>query len=304
MESAFDLKSTRLSALSVHLFTPDVAVIRAHLTNKAQTYQMFANTPFILDVSALNVSQSFDVLSALQVFQEHGLHVIALRHQKQDASRWAKEAGLIFLSVKQEPIVLTETTLPEIKSENASQVNNDTLPAMEDLSKVESEMLVSDEASKENVLPEIEKSDTSNNDTPTETTLPENIESTTPVDGVAVVTELAARPTLVITTPVRTGQQIYAEKADLIVLCMVSEGAELIADGNIHVYAPMRGRALAGESGDKNARIFVQSMQAELVSIAGIYRVFEQNLPPSLHKHAVQIELHDEKLSIMAINAQ
>lgn len=304
MESAFDLKSTRLSALSVHLFTPDVAVIRTHLTNKAQTYQMFANTPFILDVSALNVSQSFDVLSALQVFQEHGLHVIALRHQKQDASRWAKEAGLIFLSVKQEPIVLTETTLHEIKSENASQVNNDTLPAMEDLSKVESEMLVSDEASKENVLPEIEKSDTSNNDTPTETTLPENIESTTPVDRVAVVTELAARPTLVITTPVRTGQQIYAEKADLIVLGMVSEGAELIADGNIHVYAPMRGRALAGESGDKNARIFVQSMQAELVSIAGIYRVFEQNLPPSLHKHAVQIELHDEKLSIMAINAQ
>jgi len=90
----------------------------------------------------------------------------------------------------------------------------------------------------------------------------------------------------------------------LAVVGMVSGGAEIIADGNIHVYAPMRGRALAGESGDKSARIFLQSMQAELVSIAGIYRVFEQNLPPSLHKKAVQIELQDdERLAIFAINA-
>ena len=115
----------------------------------------------------------------------------------------------------------------------------------------------------------------------------------------------APRPTLVINSPVRTGQQVYAKNADLIVMGMVSEGAEVIADGNIHVYAPLRGRALAGESGDKTARIFVQSMQAELVSVAGIYRVFEQNLPPHLHKHAVKIELQeDERLAISAINAQ
>ena len=61
---------------------------------------------------------------------------------------------------------------------------------------------------------------------------------------------------------------------------------------------------MAGESGDKNARIFVQSMQAELVSIAGIYRVFEQDLPAHLHKQAVQIELQDDRLSVSAINAQ
>lgn len=119
------------------------------------------------------------------------------------------------------------------------------------------------------------------------------------------ITQILTRPTLVISTPIRTGQQVYAEQSDLIVLGMVSEGAEVIADGNIHIYAPMRGRALAGESGDKNARIFIQSMQAELVSIAGIYRVLEQNLPPSLHKQAVQIELQDgDRLVISAINAQ
>ena len=113
-----------------------------------------------------------------------------------------------------------------------------------------------------------------------------------------------SRPTVVVDAPVRTGQQVYAEKADLIVLGMVSEGAEVMADGNIHVYAPLRGRALAGESGNTAARIFAQSMQAELVSVAGIYRVFEQKLPPHLDKRPVLVELSgDGKLAVKAIAA-
>lgn len=118
------------------------------------------------------------------------------------------------------------------------------------------------------------------------------------------VLTLPARKTYVVNTPVRTGQQVYAEHADLIVLGMVSEGAEVIADGNIHIYAPMRGRALAGASGDTQARIFIQSMQAELVSIAGIYRVLERQLPDHLNKQAVQIELIEERLSISPILAE
>ena len=82
-------------------------------------------------------------------------------------------------------------------------------------------------------------------------------------------------PTVLVSTPVRTGQQVYAENGDLIVTGIVSQGAELIADGNIHIYAPMRGRALAGAKGNTNARIFIHSMQAELVSVAGIYRNFD-----------------------------
>lgn len=134
--------------------------------------------------------------------------------------------------------------------------------------------------------------------------LPENTQSITTAEQELVSISETARRTVVINTPVRTGQQVYAEDADLIVLGMVSEGAEVIADGNIHIYAPMRGRALAGEKGDKTARIFIQSMQAELVSIAGIYRVFEQNLPAHLHKHAVRVELIEDRLSVSAINAQ
>ena len=112
----------------------------------------------------------------------------------------------------------------------------------------------------------------------------------------------AVRQTLVVEKPIRTGQQVYAENADLIVLGLVNEGAEVIADGHIHIYAPLRGRALAGASGDQNARIFVQSMQAELVSIAGIYRTFDQQLPPHLHRQAVQIYLQKERLAIAALS--
>ncbi len=76
-----------------------------------------------------------------------------------------------------------------------------------------------------------------------------------------------------ITSPVRSGQQIVAKGNDLIITASVSAGAELLSDGNIHIYGVLRGRALAGISGDLNARIFCQSLEAELVSIAGFYRV-------------------------------
>ena len=110
-------------------------------------------------------------------------------------------------------------------------------------------------------------------------------------------------PTVLVAEPVRTGQQVYAENADLIVTGTVSEGAELIADGNIHIYASMRGRALAGAKGQRDARIFSHSMQAELVSIAGIYRNFEQQLPEHLYRKPVQIHLQDDRLVIAAIAA-
>ena len=111
-------------------------------------------------------------------------------------------------------------------------------------------------------------------------------------------------PTVLINRTIRTGQQIYAEKGDLIVMGLVSEGAEIIADGNIHVYGPLRGRALAGAAGNKEARIFVQSMQAELVSVAGIYRVFDQKLPSHLDHQAVQVFLQDDRLVLSAIQTR
>jgi septum site-determining protein MinC len=100
-----------------------------------------------------------------------------------------------------------------------------------------------------------------------------------------------------VTTPVRSGTQIYARGADLIVTAAVSPGAELVADGNIHVYGVLRGRALAGARGDTAARIFCSRLEAELVSIAGRYLVSEQ-LPAEQQGSAVQIALVDDRLTV------
>src|SRR6266550_4664154 len=97
--------------------------------------------------------------------------------------------------------------------------------------------------------------------------------------------------------PVRSGTQIYARGADLVVTAPVSPGAEIMADGNIHVYGVLRGRALAGASGDVEARIFCSRLEAELVSIAGHYLVSDQ-LPVEQRGSAVQIALVDDQLTV------
>lgn len=104
--------------------------------------------------------------------------------------------------------------------------------------------------------------------------------------------------TKVITQAVRSGQRVYAQGGDLILLAGVNAGAEIIADGNIHVYGPLRGRALAGVKGASEARIFCQSMEAELVAIAGQYRVFEDSVPNDLHRKPAQIYLDGEQLIV------
>ncbi len=102
----------------------------------------------------------------------------------------------------------------------------------------------------------------------------------------------------VVRQPVRSGQQIYAQGGDLIVLAAVNAGAEVIADGNIHVYAPLRGRALAGVQGDRNASIFTQSMEAELVAIAGNYQVFEDGPAKEIYTKAVRIFLDGTHIKV------
>lgn len=118
-----------------------------------------------------------------------------------------------------------------------------------------------------------------------------------PVREKPVATAVAS---MVVRQPVRSGQQIYARGSDLIVLAPVSAGAEILADGHIHVYGPLRGRALAGVQGDGSARIFCQSLEAELVSIAGVYRISE-HIQETGHGRPVQIYLDDEALCIQPL---
>ncbi len=135
--------------------------------------------------------------------------------------------------------------------------------------------------------------------------VPAPIQPPAPVAAPAAppVAAAPAANTVVIDTPVRAGQRIYARGADLVVLAVVNNGAELIADGCIHVYAPLRGRALAGASGNTSARIFAASLEAELVSIAGVYRTFENGHAPELAGKQVQVRLQGERIDVLPMSS-
>jgi len=121
-----------------------------------------------------------------------------------------------------------------------------------------------------------------------------------------VVREVPGPGTMVIDKPLRSGQKIYARGCDLVVLAMVNQGAEVVADGNIHVYAPLRGKAMAGARGNTNARIFSLCLEPELVSIAGVYRTSENAMAPDVQGKAAQVRLSNDgqdKLIIEALNS-
>jgi septum site-determining protein MinC len=103
-------------------------------------------------------------------------------------------------------------------------------------------------------------------------------------------------PPLVVDRPLRSGQQVYAKGGDLIVLAAVNPGAEVIADGSIHVYAPLRGRAIAGSKGNADARIYTTCLEPELISIAGTYRTTETAIPPEVAGKPAQVRLVGDKL--------
>ena len=118
---------------------------------------------------------------------------------------------------------------------------------------------------------------------------------------------LAPQGPMVVDKPLRSGQQVYAKGRDLIVLAMVNAGAEVIADGNIHIYASLRGKAIAGARGNMQARIFAQVMEPELISIAGIYRTSENALPKEVLGQAAQVCLQSgpegDKLLVLPLKS-
>lgn len=115
--------------------------------------------------------------------------------------------------------------------------------------------------------------------------------------------QTVALPAMIVDTPVRAGQRVYARGCDLIITAAVNNGAEIIADGSIHVYAPMHGRALAGASGNAESRIFGLSLQPELVSIAGVYRTFDDGFPAELARQPAQIRLVGDRIDISSLTS-
>lgn len=119
--------------------------------------------------------------------------------------------------------------------------------------------------------------------------------ASTPAPAPATNPAAEAQPALLVDRPLRSGQQVYARGRDLIVTAMVNPGAEVIADGNIHVYAPLRGKAIAGARGNGQARIFAQALEAELISIAGVYRTSDVPLPDNVRGKPAQVWLQSSE---------
>lgn len=118
---------------------------------------------------------------------------------------------------------------------------------------------------------------------------------------VATPAAAPSRPGRMQRNAVRSGQQVYADNADLTVLSTVGAGAEVIADGSIHIYGNLRGRALAGAQGNTDARIFCREFNAELVAIAGHYKVLD-DIPRELRGKAVQVWLEQDQIKLAALD--
>lgn len=299
MKPAFGVKSARIDALAIQLHSDNAGDIRETLQFNIEKYLKFKSLPFILDAGHLTTGDNLPLTDIMAMFAVHGLSIVGLRHHNLDWAKYAELHGLAFIAGNKADL----TDLPNVDSppETIQAAENHEIAHDNDILMNDNDAIKTVEMAKMADLVEITTKDAEES---AFTAIDEISGTVGEVVSDERVSLMPAKPTIVVSTPVRTGQQVYAEQADLIVLGIVSPGAEVIADGNIHIYAPLRGRAIAGASGDAKARIFVQSMQAELVSIAGIYRVFDQKLPPHLHRKAVQIELQEDRLAIGAINVE
>ncbi|MBU2979246.1 septum site-determining protein MinC [Alteromonas sp. C1M14] len=142
-----------------------------------------------------------------------------------------------------------------------------------------------------------DKALTPKSEKPSETSESSNRDDNVTAAPINKATSEPVKPAKMVSRPVRSGQQVYAEGCDLVIIGAVSEGAEILSDGNIHVYGTLRGRALAGVKGNTAARIFCHTMEAELVSIAGRF-VMQENIQQQCWKQPAQAYLHEDALVV------
>ncbi|MDX3906626.1 MAG: septum site-determining protein MinC [Pigmentiphaga sp.] len=257
-----DIKSTSLYAIRVVLHTSDLqAVLSALEQRMEEAAGFFEDEPVVIDASRLTAPLDWRAL--VEALKRHSLPTIGIMAPPELADS-AREAGLALLSLPAAP-ARSPSAAPEPAAEIPAAQEPEAPPAAKPA--------------------------------PPEPAPPA---ADVPVETVAEQAPAAPRsvPTLVVDKPLRSGQRVYARHADLIVLGVVSHGAEVIADGNIHVYGPLRGKAMAGARGDTNARIYTTQFQAELVAVAGVYRTLTTALSPDIQDKPALIRLEGEKLLV------
>ncbi|MFZ1548410.1 MAG: septum site-determining protein MinC [Candidatus Nitrotoga sp.] len=274
-EPAFKLKIANLSLFVLYVNTTDMVQLKNQLDMRFSNMQdFFSNTPVALDLSAIansNISLDFTVLMSFML--DHGMHVAGVIGGASEQREAAVQSGLgLFPDAIDRPTLQTAPT--------PTSASNMT-PNAEDSNQAEFGLAVETTAHESN---NVNARDS-------------NFQLQKPAPQVLST----FHPTMIINKPVRTGQRIYAEGANLVVLAVVNAGAELIADGDMHIYAPLRGRAIAGAQGNENARIFIHSLEAELISIAGCFKVFENGIPENLRGKPVQVYLDNSDLIIQPL---
>jgi len=256
----FDLKSASLSLLSVVLKTADLDALREELARRlGETPDLFNFEPVLLDLSNLPRP------SALAEGEQGSL---ALDGEPCVAGVDLTALVPLLREYRMQPVAVQGANAAELGQAQALGLAEATADALSPV-----------RAEPREVVREVVR----------------EVQVEVPVP-VASDRPAAAATTLIVDRPLRSGQQVYAKGGDLVVLALVNPGAEVIADGSIHVYAPLRGKAIAGAKGDESARIFAACMEPELISIAGTYRTTENPLPAEVLGRAAQIRLDGEKL--------
>jgi len=278
--AAFELKSAALTLLSVVLKTADLAVLGQELDDQlADAPGLFDQDPVAVDLSPLrDAAAPIDFPALIELLQARGLRPIAVRAGSTDQMAAALAAGLVEAPDAAPPRARLAEAAARVPAEAAARVPAEAatpVPA-EAAPPVPAEAAPPEPASEPALV-----------DAPV-----------APEPGPAPAGPAVAVPTMIIDRPLRSGQQVYARGGDLVVLAVVNHGAEVIADGSIHVYAPLRGRAVAGARGDTEARIYSTCMEPQLVSIAGTYRTIETALPADVLGKPAQVRLDGDRLVI------
>jgi septum site-determining protein MinC len=292
---ALDFKSATLYAIRVVLHSADPERLIAALAKRmADAGSFFENEPVVIDAS--RVDEKIDWKALVAALRSHNLPPIGVVAEGANLKA-AREAGLTPVELSTpaaRPAPMVDTAPPNdvstpVPSVPAAAV--ETAPAPTDTSATDA--------------PAAEAADATDKPAAAASGEPMPAREASSTTSAPAPTQAAPHSSsaLVITKPLRSGQRVYARHTDLVVIGMVSQGAEVIADGNVHVYGPLRGKAMAGARGDTSARIFTTHLDAELLAVAGVYRVVEDKLDRTLQNQPALIRLDGDTLRIEALKA-
>jgi len=300
---ALDFKSATLYAIRVVLHSADPERLNAALAKRmADAGSFFENEPVVIDAS--RVEETIDWAALVAALRGHNLPPIGVVAEGANLAA-ARAAGLTPVELSTpaaRPAPVVDTAPPNdvatpVPSVPAAAVEIAPAPTPT-ADAPAAEAPVDNAADKAPGKP----ADTTAAKPATEP-LPERAAASTTSAASPTPAAPQSSSALVITRPLRSGQRVYARHTDLVVIGMVSQGAEVIADGNVHVYGPLRGKAMAGARGDTSARIFTTHLDAELLAVAGVYRVVEDKLDRSLHNQPALVRLDGDTLRIEALKA-